>query len=30
MAGTMKEPMAKAPAGIQQVWIQGGVITYQE
>ena len=30
MAGTMKEPMAKVPAGIQQVWIQGGVITNQE
>ena len=26
----MKEPMAKVPAGIQQVWIQGGVITNQE
>lgn len=30
MAGTMKEPMAKVPAGIQQVWIQGGVITETE
>lgn len=30
MAGTMKEPMAKVPAGIQQVWVQGGVITSQE
>lgn len=30
MAGTMKEPMAKVPAGIQQVWIQSGVITNQE
>lgn len=30
MAGTMKEPMAKVPTGIQQVWIQGGVITNQE
>ncbi|KTT33783.1 hypothetical protein SB18R_03070 [Pseudomonas oryzihabitans] len=30
MAGTMKEPMAKVPAGIQQVWIRGGVITNQE
>lgn len=26
LAGTMKEPMAKVPAGIQQVWIEGGVI----
>lgn len=26
MAGTMKEPMANAPAGIQQVWIKGGII----
>lgn len=25
MAGTMKEPMAKLPAGIQQVWIENGV-----
>lgn len=30
MAGTMKEPMAKVPAGIQQVWVQGAVITDQE
>lgn len=30
MAGTMKEPMAKVPAGIQQAWIRGGVITSQE
>ncbi len=30
MAGTMKEPMAKVPAGIQQVWVQGDVITNQE
>lgn len=25
MAGTMKEPMAKLPAGIQQVWIENGI-----
>lgn len=30
MAGTMKEPMAKVPAGIQQVWIQNGVISDAE
>lgn len=30
MAGTMKEPLANVPPGIQQVWIQGGVITHQE
>ncbi|MEJ8320453.1 hypothetical protein [Pseudomonas oryzihabitans] len=30
MAGTMKEPRAKVPAGIQQVWIQDGIITVQE
>lgn len=30
MAGTMKEPMAKLPAGIQQVWIQNGVISDAE
>ncbi|MDK4199012.1 hypothetical protein QKY98_07765 [Pseudomonas sp. HR1] len=27
MAGTMKEPMAKVPAGIQQVWIACSMIT---
>lgn len=26
LAGTMKEPMAKVPAGIQSVWIESGVI----
>lgn len=26
MAGTMKAPMAKVPSGVQQVWIEGGVI----
>ena len=26
MAGTMKAPMAKLPQGVQQVWIDGGVI----
>lgn len=26
MAGTMKEPMAKVPNGIQQVWIESGVL----
>ena len=26
LAGTMKEPIAKVPAGIQQVWVAGGVI----
>lgn len=30
MAGTMKEPMAKVPAGIQAVWIADGVLTDQE
>lgn len=30
MAGTMKEPMAKVPTGIQQVWIRGGVISDAE
>lgn len=30
MARTMKELMAKVPAGIQQAWIQGRVITNQE
>lgn len=26
MAGTMKAPMAKLPPGVQQVWVEGGVI----
>src|SRR5699024_5036797 len=26
MAGTMKQPMAKLPPGVQQVWVEGGVI----
>ena len=26
MAGTMKEPMAKVPSGIQAVWIESGVL----
>ncbi|MBB3103739.1 hypothetical protein [Azomonas macrocytogenes] len=26
LAGTMKEPMARVPLGIQQAWIEGGVI----
>lgn len=26
LAGTMKEPMAKVPSGIQAIWIEGGVI----
>lgn len=26
MAGTMKAPMAKVPPGVQQVWVEGGVI----
>ncbi|WP_278441053.1 AAA family ATPase [Pseudomonas oryzihabitans] len=30
LAGTMKEPMAKVPAGTQQVWIQGGIILEAE
>lgn len=30
MAGTMKAPMAKLPPGLQQVWIEGGVIEEEE
>ncbi|WP_185268915.1 hypothetical protein [Halopseudomonas xiamenensis] len=26
MAGTMKAPMARVPPGVQQVWVEGGVI----
>ena len=30
MAGTMKEPMKKIPAGMQAVWVQEGVVVEQQ